>query len=458
MLKEATPNQKNSLDYFFAIGEASEEKNAFIVDALRQRNLPHVHNRLHVLEIGPGSGESLRMLAGSIREVTDEGYITSVDLVQRKDILLQLDRIHMLAEYSDFTAGIAQQLPFDSDSFSAVNISAVLHEVYSYGEGLNAVRDTMSEITRVLAPNGIACYRDPWAPDEDFMRESSQVYKSPTWIMFLKQFLPDFVQQGVAPYRQNWKNIQMYQSIDGNEQPRMWQDVEQQLPLRIVAPIGLQREIQRHYLTLREYLIRTGALGILMEEPHWKHPLYENKPLTVRVRKGDALARELFSTIGKPFVGMEGYQIQGSLLFDKMVDILMYRFFTDLETSNPDVVHYFSDWRDREGGEYYFCLGLSDFLFESARASFKQSGGKYVLLPSSVHDIQLAPRHSYQMYLGTVLDAPFFEGKQMMRLKKYARHEAPDIIARLAIELPGTALSLEKGRATLSLLGEMMNS
>lgn len=458
MLEQAIPDLKKSSDYLFAIGEASEEKNALLVDALRQRNLPHIQNRLRILEVGPGSGESLKTLVGSIPEMREEVHITSLDLIQYKDIAAQLARMHMLTEYSDLTSGVAQQLPFESESFSAVNISAVLHEVYSYGGGLPAVGETMREITRVLVPAGVVCIRDPWAPDEDFMRGSSQVYKSPTWIAFLKQFLPDFVQQGVALYRQNWNNIQMYQSIDGNEQLRLWQDVNQQLPLRMVAPIGLQREIQRHYVTLREYLIRMGALGLLMEEPHWKHPLYENKPLTVRDRQGDTLAHELLSTIGKPVAGVDGYQIQGSLLFDKIVDLLMYRFFADLEASNSDAVHFFSDWWDREGREYYCYLGLSDFLVLAARASLEQSNGEYVLLPSSTQDIQLVPRYSYQMYLETALGAPFFEGKQMMRLKKYTKQKASDIVARLALTLPDTPISLRKVNVAQSVLSKMVAS
>src|SRR3989304_8739494 len=71
-------------------------------------------------------------------------------------------RMKMVRKISVVVEGDVQSLPFDPEFFSAVNMSAVLHEVYSYGGGLRGVHQALRETSRVLMPGGIFCYRDPY--------------------------------------------------------------------------------------------------------------------------------------------------------------------------------------------------------------------------------------------------------------------------------------------------------
>ncbi|MDP1722236.1 MAG: methyltransferase domain-containing protein [Candidatus Gottesmanbacteria bacterium] len=452
------PSEKYSKEYLFAICGANEEKNALMVDSLRKNELPIIDHEVRILEIGPGSGESIRRLDSIIRE-SPLGYpvqLVSLDLFDNDELASRGPRVRMLEDCSHVVAGKAQKLPFGNETFSGINISAVLHEVYSYGGGLQEVRKALREMTRVLIPNGIVCYRDIFAPNRDFFQHSDQLYKNPTWVAFLKHFLPDFLTQSVTPYTNKQEAIRFYQSIDGDEKLREWKDVQTHLSVRVDAPLGLQREIQRHYLTLREFLVSCGVLGIKMTDPRWKGAIYANQPTVIRLIGQDKLAEQLLQAIGKRSKGTRGYETQGSLLFDKTIDVLMYRFFGDIDEGNEKAKEYFSTWQEREGKENYIYLGIADFLVEVARQSLLQSKREFVLLPAAPRDIKIVPRHSYQTYLSTVIETPFFEGKQMIKFKKYPMEDVGIMIENLISALRDYIWLGERKNEALSSLHMML--
>lgn len=452
------PWEKYTTEYLFAICGANEEKNALMVDALRNNELPIIDDEVRILEIGPGSGESVRRLDSIIRESL-LGYpvrLVSLDLFDNDELTSKSPRVRVLEDCSHVVAGKAQKLPFGNETFSGINISAVLHEVYSYGGGLREVRKALREITRVLIPNGVVCYRDIFAPNRDFFGHSDQLYLNPTWVAFLKHFLPDFLAQSATPYAKKQETIRFYQSIDGDEHLCGWKDLQTHLSVRMDAPLGLQREIQRHYLTLREFLVSCGALGIKMTDPRWKGAIYANQPTVVCLTHQDKLAEQLLHTIGKLSKVTRGYEIQGSLLFDKTMDVLMYRFFDDIDRGNKQAKEFFSTWQEREGKENYIYLGIADFLVEVAKQSLLQSKREFVLLPPSPRDIKIVPRHSYQIYLRTVIETPFFEGKQMIKFRKYPMEDAGIMIENLIPALADHTWLGERRNEALSNIRNML--
>ncbi len=437
------PQEKHSQAYLYAICGASEEKNVLLIDALRRHELPACGGKITILEVGPGSGDSLIFLNSMIPELSlsDPVQLVSVDLHASDS------RVKTLRNISAVIEGDVQALPFAPEIFSAVNMSAVLHEVYSYGGGLGGIHQALRETSRVLMPDGVFCYRDPCAPNVGFMTPASQFYKGPAWIGFLKHFLPDFLEHSVMPYAAKSRKIRFYQSIDGTEHRHPLNDVDIHLPVRMEAPVGLQREIQRHYLMLREYLIGRGALGFHMENPGWKEELYANEPINIQPLDHEELAHELIQAIASCDSSDHTLTVRGSLLFDQAVDFMMRHFFDRLDQADASAIHHYGIWQKREGRECYTYLSPSDFLVTTVRESLRQSKGEYVLLPSSVRDIRIVPRYSYQIYLSTVLETPFFEGKQMMKFKKMRRSEAKPILTHVLPHLVDLPLFGKQGQS-----------
>jgi ubiquinone/menaquinone biosynthesis C-methylase UbiE len=448
--KSVIPDEKYSRAYMYAICGASEEKNVLLIEALRKKELPAHGGKTVLLEIGPGSGDSLKYLSSMIPGLSlrNPVQLISVDLFSMEDFRSSgsASRINTLKKISVVVAGDVQALPFEPEIFSAVNMSAVLHEVYSYGGGLEGVGQALRETSRVLMPGGICCYRDPYALNVDIMTPASQLYKGPAWIDFLQHFVPDFLQHSVTPYAAVSRTIRFYQSLDGVEEPRSLRDVDAHLPVRMEAPMGLLREIQRHYLMLREYLIRSGSLGFHMVKPGWKGTLYANRPTGVQTSDDKGLAHKLIQAIAPDRVTNHIFKIHGSLLFDQAVDFMMRDFFDRLDRRDSSAMLHYAVWQAREGRECYIYLNLPDLFVTAARESLRQSKGKYVLLPSSVSDIRVVPRYSYQMYLSTVVDPPFFEGKQMVKFTKYSRSHARSVLRKLLPELRTLPLLGEQGR------------
>ncbi|MCX6791428.1 MAG: class I SAM-dependent methyltransferase [Candidatus Gottesmanbacteria bacterium] len=452
LLQPVISAEKYSQAYMYAICGASEEKNVLLVDALRRKELPTCGGKTTILEVGPGSGESLRLLHSMIPELSlsDPVQLVSVDLHASGS------RINTLRKISVVVEGDVQALPFEPEVFSAVNISAVLHEVYSYGRGLGGIHQALREMSRVLLPGGICCYRDPYAPNVNFMAQASQLYKGPAWISFLKHFVPDFLQHGVTPYATKSRKIRFYQSLDGTEHLQPLNDVDVHLPVRMEAPVGLQREIQRHYLTLREYLIRSGSLGFRMVKPGWKGTLYANRPTGVQTLDDKGLAHELIQAIASGRASGYTFKIHGSLLFDQAVDFMMCDFFDRLDQADPLATRHYAAWQAREGRECYTYLSLSDLLVTTVKESLRQSKGEYVLLPSSVRDIRVVPRYSYQIYLSTVLGVPFFEGKQMVRFTKYKRSQTRPVLQRLLPDLRTLPLLGQQGQHAAASINRLL--
>lgn len=372
------PEGKDSTRYLELIGGHPDEKISYIIDSLKSNKLPIVDGQIRILEIGPGGGESLEKL----KEEIDRGiggnqvdkdkiaidFIPGLDMNDYENSQKMIkDTKRRLGENAKMVIGLAQQLPFKSESFSAINASAVFHEIYSYSDGYESVNDTIKDISRALAMNGILAYRDLAAPVEDLEKISVDEYKESSWIHFLQKFLPYFLNKsrGAKDERYSRDKVVIKQA---GELVHNIADTDPNIELELEAPLGLIREIQRHFITFRSDFMKQYGLS------------EDTSPEVVNKKVGD--------------------------FFDKIV-------------SGDDVSSLFYDkWLNKEGSESYIYYNLPDLIENFAKQSFEGLKGEYVMLPENASDIRTVIRDKYQEYLEASVANPLAEGKQLIRFKK----------------------------------------
>jgi ubiquinone/menaquinone biosynthesis C-methylase UbiE len=111
-----------------------------------------------ILEIGPGSGQSLVDLA---RSTGPHPNLYGLDIAERmlRTAARRLDRAS-LRQKVDLIAGNGCQLPFASQSFDAIFMSFTL-ELFSAGD----IQKVLAECRRVLSPGGRLCVVSLLEPD-----------------------------------------------------------------------------------------------------------------------------------------------------------------------------------------------------------------------------------------------------------------------------------------------------
>lgn len=420
---------KGSERYLNQIRNNVPEKIEMVMDKLNSGELPRDQNgKIIVLEIGTGGGESIRSL--------------DTELKEREEIkLIALDVVQALAAKAKKEGGVdavvadAGALPFKDESLSAVNASAVFHEVSSYGTrshrreqldsdedgaenriyGRDAIRAVFAECERVLMPDGILTYRDPLVSAEDIREEKEVTYYEVSWKQFCNWFLQNFINSGRGFYEGT--EISTRESEEG---------------LVLTAPVGIQRELQRHYLMLRDYLrnARKDEFGINITKSEWMNKEVGLKSITFSIDKSIS---NVIGLSNLEVIEQDGEVIYGcdSDQFDKMYDELMNYYFMEMESGTEKGKEFESiieEWRAREGSEYYVYGNISDLIDLSCRAVPED---EYVLFPESSKDIKVVPRYYYDRYLQRVADNPEKDGKQMVTFKKMKRIDAIKALKRI---------------------------
>lgn len=422
---------KESGDYLNQIRNNIEEKTSVIEHAIETSSLPKdKEGRIKIIELGTGGGESLRRLKDDIKATED------VDLVAVDVLPGLLDSLHKELGVAA-VPGDAAALLFRSESVSAVNASAILHEVSSYGTrdrtgemiyGREAVRQAFSELNRILLPGGVVAYRDVLAPSENLQNQKKTYYNRDSWKLFAEWFLDDFVRSKPEFYKEAY-----FKSEDA------------EAGFSLDAPIGLQREFQRHYLMLRDYLRRGKGFGIGVEmlRSEWIDQSRGLKSITFS-----------FDSRLLPTVDLSSFEVHKSAegdiykgdsdQFDKFYDDLMEYFFLEFKNGNAGSNNFkkaIDDWKEREGLEYYLYGNVADVLELSVEASAEDANG-HTLLPGSASDIVIVSRDYYNRYLSQVADKPEKDGKQIIAFKKMPNANALESLNELgASDLRGGVLS-----------------
>jgi hypothetical protein len=403
-------NPKESEGYLSQIANNPDEKIGELVDAIIKGQLPKAPDgRLKILELGTGGGESI----GVLKKALDGRGDADVFAV---DVSVGILRKIQSEQGVPSVAADAMKLPFKENSLSAINASAVFHEVSSYGSfgskpeieakkpyGREAVKRAFIEIQGALMPEGMLTYRDVYCPDGIF-EEKTVSYNSKAWKHFAKWFYPEFLEADARAFPQ-----------DG--QPRIEEDGE---PMKLTASKHLHRELQRHYLMLRDYLRTQLAdnIGLEVVKEEWvdkekgikTHEFLARGVLYQLLKKG-----ETEEGYGKYTMQSEEYDA----LFDKLIEQILEQ---ELNAGSPIGVE-LSGWKKREGKEVYTYASTREMLDVACESSAEAKDGR-ILFPKIADDIRVLPRDYYNRYLQEVVDAPEFDGKQIVRFHKISLQEA----------------------------------
>lgn len=155
---------------------------------------------------------------------------------------------------------------FKNNSLDGINASAIVHEIISYAGGYDGTKKFFLEAFRTLKPHGILCYRDP-----EFLSEkekTSTIFLQTKSIrLFTHIFLYKFLDTSCSVLAQQKNKFNLYNTKDiyitfykKNRKKPICSSFEKYLhiptldidfskPYYIQAPLGIYREIARHYLT-----------------------------------------------------------------------------------------------------------------------------------------------------------------------------------------------------------------
>ena len=327
-----------------------------------------------------------------------------VNVIGLDSVLLFSDQFRKNID-SEAIVADAGLMPIQESSLSAVNASAVFHEISSYGVntendkkifGIKAVEKTLNEITRCLVDEGVLIYRDVACP-KDRLKIKTVEYDRKSWQLFIDMYLPVLMDasKGILPEILNGCKIKTKEG-----------------KTCITATAQVQREIQRHYITFRDYFRKKifPDIGVNIINETWNEKSEGNKAHSI----------ELSSVALSQYID----KIKPDNPTCKMNNLFLtlpsddYDDFTDelialtLNDKNSDLLR---EWLRREGREIYTYLEPTE-IKNIVSSNQSIADAKESLL--SVDSEKMIPRYYYQRYLDRIIKNPEFEGKQIINFIK----------------------------------------
>ncbi len=418
-MAEFSVNEKSSLSYLdYAANGNGAEKAAFFIEAISRAS--EAHRTIHALEVGPGGGAALNAVADSVEKTNllenSELHISLLEMdgVESDSLKQARKNIGKFATTSLHKGNLEHMSDNFENQLDVIGASAVMHEVYSYGNGYHSLDDAIGAITKSLKPNGYFAYRDVFSVDRLSQHERARhLYDKESWITFIKEFLPYYLNNATHPYhRQDDRFIFEQDSrridLDGIDESKI---------LSVDAPVGLLREIQRHYITMRDHVWRSGILGFTptlegAEANDWidlnrghkrvhfaESPKESPNPILAHMSEAGPNSK---------------WTIDGDI-FDSITDHLLARFLhVTSKEAGSEAEKIWQEWLKREGSETYTYMTLNTLLGSVALQSFIESDAKKILLPVNESDVRFTPRSYYNRYLSARLSNPLVDGKQLI--------------------------------------------
>lgn len=395
-----------------------EEKGFLVLKALKQVKARHPH----VVEIGPGGGAAVSFLASRLSRPQSGIGPVDLTLVEAPGVTSQalaravssFNEIGTCELVHGFAQNLGSLLPRPADVVSA---SALMHEVYSYGGGYSGLHTLIRVLGSVIEPYGYFAYRDLFSVGNRCLHERvTHAYDAPSWLRFLRMFTPHYLDHGRHPYHHVHDHVVVRQDsriVDVAE-------LDTDTCAVISAPIGLFREIQRHYITFRDHVWRSGALGFTpvldgQLSTEWLDARAGHKLVHYTFTGAEWLPRtyrDMLAVLSEPYA--DHRTVDGDI-FDTCTDVALSAFLSAVEKGDPECAHIWGEWSAREGRETYAYLTtdelLTEFAVNSARADTSR---QTVLLPSRAEDIMVRQRHYYNRYLAKRLANPLKDAKQLV--------------------------------------------
>ncbi|MGW5465830.1 hypothetical protein [Streptomyces sp. NPDC003996] len=411
---------KTSAAYIDIAANAHGEEKAFLALQALQRVCG---SSPHMVEVGPGGGSAVAYLASELasRERRADGVrLTLVEVPGVVSASLQqaMDAFHRVGGTCQLVTGFAQDIAtILTDPVDIVTASALLHEDYSYGGGYSGLHAMIRTLPTVLRPGGMFAYRDVYAVKAASLHEPSlQTYTSRSWITFLRMFIPQYLKDGTHPYHSASDLVVFRQ--DSRIVPA--ENLNLGTSVVVAAPVGLFREVQRHYITLRDHVWRSGVLGFT---PHLEGPLagdwidakHGHKRVHYALTNTDwlpASQKTMLLTLSERY--LDHYTVDGDI-FDECTDIALDAFLTLAENGDGECGQVWQSWVTREGRETYAYMTLDALLTAvAAHSTEARQEERTVLMPIRSTDILRRERAYYNRYLQRALPNPLEDAKQLV--------------------------------------------
>ncbi len=407
---------KSSAGYLdVAANSHGEEKGLLLRRALGRVR----RGRPQAVEVGPGGGAAVSYLASE----TDAADLESLHLtlieapgVASQSLSRAIEQFTHAGGSCVLTQGFAQDINnILSEPADVISASALLHEVYSYGGGYSGLHSMMRTLPTVLRPYGFFVYRDVYAVESPSLHERViQSYDSLAWLQFLRMFVPQYLREGRHPYHHAADDILARQ----NSRIVPVEDLDVNTCVFVVAPIGLFREIQRHYITFRDHAWRSGVLGFKPTlEGQLAHDWVDfkrgHKRAHYTLTHADWLPKsQKASLLAMSEAYGDHYTIDSDIL-DEVTDVALTAFLVAAERGDEACAGVWSSWLAREGRETYAYMTVDELLTAFAVHS-AESGGETALMPVEVGDILRADRNYYNRFLNKRLANPLTDAKQLV--------------------------------------------
>jgi hypothetical protein len=184
--------------------------------------------------------------------------------------------------------------------------------------------------------------------------------------------------------------------------------------------VGVFREVQRHYITLRDHVWRSGVLGFtpFLEGPlagDWIDARYGHKRVHFFLTDTDwlpASQKGMLLALSEQY--MDHWTVDGDV-FDECTDIALNAFLELAERDDGVCGEVWRSWVTREGRETYAYLTLdallAAFAVNSTEAALEE---RTVLVPVRVDDVIRRDRAYYQRYLRRAIPNPLRDAKQLV--------------------------------------------
>lgn len=376
----------------------------------------------HLVEVGPGGGSAVAYLASHLSvpqppatdvrlTLVEVPGVTSASLEQA---MAAFNRVGTCRLVTGFAQDIGSLLPEPADVISA---SALLHEVYSYGGGYTGLHSMIRTLPTVLKPGGMFAYRDVYAVRSGSLHDrTQQTYTSRSWIRFLRMFLPQYLEEGTHPYH-SAADLVVLRQDSRIVKPG---DLSERTSVVAAAPVGIFREVQRHYVTLRDHIWRSGVLGFspYLEGPlsgDWIDARSGHKRVHYQLTDSDwlpASQRTMLVALSEQY--MDHHTVDGDI-FDECTDIALTAFLDRAEQGDGECAEVWRSWVTREGRETYAYMTLDSLLaavaVHSTEAAQEQ---RTVLMPVRLADVTRRDRAYYNRYLRRALPNPLRDAKQLV--------------------------------------------
>ncbi len=412
---------KTAAGYIDVAANAHGEEKAF----LALRALQRLRCRSpHLVEIGPGGGSAVAFLASQLASPEPPGQDVRLTLVEVPGVtsasLVQAVEDFNRVGSCDLVTGFARDVgTILSEPVDVISASALLHEVYSYGGGYAGLHSMIRTLPTVIRPGGMFAYRDVYAVKAPSLHDRVlQTYTSTSrsWIKFMRLFVPQYLQEGTHPYHSAADLVVFRQ--DSRIVPA--EDLCERTSVVASAPVGFFRELQRHYITLRDHVWRSGVLGFrpFLEGPlasDWIDARSGHKRVHYSLTDTDwlpASQRSMLLALSEEY--MDHYTVDGDIA-DECTDIALTAFLDLAEHGDGECSVVWRSWATREGRETYAYVTLDALLaavaVNSAEVVQEQ---RTVLMPVRAGDVLLRDRAYYNRYLRRAIPNPLKDAKQLV--------------------------------------------